>query len=134
MSGERIVNTTVAVIGSSKVVYSNSQGIFQLRIPHSKTCIYSINYPGYLTQLDTLISITPGKTYFLDIQLKPEIEQIQPAIVQVQKDRNLPAAEFGKTDEMSINGSQLKNIPHLLGEPDVMRVFSMNPGVVSQSR
>ncbi len=133
MSGERIVNATVAVIGSSKVVYSNSQGIFQLRIPHSKTCIYSINYPGYLTQLDTLISITPGKTYFLDIQLKPEIEQIQPAIVQVQKDRNLPAAEFGKTDEMSINGSQLKNIPHLLGEPDVMRVFSMNPGVVSGS-
>ncbi len=133
LTGERLVNATVAVFNTSKVVYSNSQGIFQLRIPTVSRCVYSINYPGYQIQWDTLVGITPGKTYFLDIQLTPEIEQIEATLVQAKKDKSLPSVEFGRSDEMSINGSQLKNIPHLMGEPDVMRVFSMNPGVVSGS-
>jgi len=133
LTGERLVNATVAVLNTSKVVYSNSQGIFQLRIPTVSRCVYSINYPGYQMQWDTLVGITPGKTYFLDIQLTPVIEQIEATLVQAKKDKSLPSVEFGRSDEMSINGSQLKNIPHLMGEPDVMRVFSMNPGVVSGS-
>ncbi len=133
LTGERLVNATVSVLNTPKVVYSNSQGIFQMRISSVNRCIYSINYPGFQLQLDTLIGITPGKTYFLDIQLTPEIEQIEATLVQAKKDKSLPSVEFGRTDEMTINGSQLKNIPHLMGEPDVMRVFSMNPGVVSGS-
>ena len=130
LTGERIVQASVYALGDPTVYYSNSQGIFQLRTKRSKV-ILSINYPGFIPYLDTLEGL--GKTFYLDVVLEAEVQRMTEATVAVKKQSDLPSTTDGQTDRISVTGKQLGNFSHLLGEPDILRVFSTNPGVVAGS-
>lgn len=130
-TGERLVNAEVIVSGNEQnIIRTNSEGIFQLKSNQNKIYL-KYDYPGFESQYDTLIK--NGSSFFLDIIMKPEISMMELTEVNATGNKVLPTVEKGKSDEFSINRSQLNNIPHLLGEPDILRVFSMNPGVVSGS-
>lgn len=129
-TGERIVQASVFVQGEPTVYYSNSQGVFQVRTKLTPT-VLAVTYPGFLPFFDTLDGL--GRTFYLDVVLEPEIQRMSEANVAVKVQSELPSTINGQTDKISITGKQLGNFSHLLGEPDILRVFSTNPGVVAGS-
>ena len=129
-TGERIVQASVFVQGEPTVYYSNSQGVFQVRTKQS-SAILAVTYPGFLPFFDTLDGL--GRTFYLDVVLEPEVQRMSEANVAVKIQTELPSTINGQTDKINVTGKQLGNFSHLLGEPDILRVFSTNPGVVAGS-
>ncbi len=129
-SKERLVNAYIEIASSQQSAFTNDQGIFQIRTDGG-SIIYRVLYPGFLPYLDTIEN--DNRTYFLDIPMVPEIEKLELTLITTDIGGNAPKVVLGKTDEFNINRIQLEKIPQLMGEPDVLRVMSLNPGVVSGS-
>ena len=127
---ERLVNAYVQIAGSQQSTFTNDQGIFQLRTDGG-LLIYQITYPGFKPYVDTIEN--DNRTYFLDIPMVPESEKMEVTLVVSEISGNSPKVVLGKTDEFNINRLQLEKVPQLMGEPDILRVMSLNPGVVSGS-
>ena len=127
---ERIVNASIIIEGSDVVVYTNSQGIFQFSSQKSPVIITAYS-PGFYPFQDTISGI--GKSYYLDVTLRPEIDRMQVAEVVAESSKKLPSIENGELGVLNVSGKQLKNMSHLLGEPDILRMLSLNPGVVGGS-
>ncbi len=130
VTGERIVGASIYVERERRLVYSNSQGIFQLSSLDS-SLIVGIYYPGYRYFLDTVFGL--GKSHFINYVLEPEIDKMEVAEVRVKRQKYLPIGEGGWSDRVSISGSQIARFPQFFGELDVLRAFSATPGVVSGS-
>lgn len=127
---ERLVNAFITIPQTGQSSFTNDQGIFQIRTDGG-FIIYGITYPGFLPFIDTIENF--NRTYFLDIPLVPEMEQMEVTLVTTELSGNSPKVVLGKSDEFNINRIQLEKIPQLMGEPDILRVMSLNPGVVSGS-
>ncbi len=129
-SKERLVNAFVVIASTQQNAFTNDQGIFQIRTDGGNI-VYKVSYPGFLPFIDTIEN--DNRTYFVDVPLVPEVEQLEMTLVTTEIGGNSPKVVLGKTDEFNINRIQLEKIPQLMGEPDVLRVMSLNPGVVSGS-
>ena len=127
---ERLVNAYITVTGTGQSTFTNDQGIFQVRTDGG-VIIFGITYPGFIPYTDTIENF--NRTYFLDVPLVPEMEQMEVTMVTTELSGNSPKVVLGKSDEFNINRVQLEKIPQLMGEPDILRVMSLNPGVVSGS-
>ena len=127
---ERIVNASVIIDGSDIVIYTNSQGVFQINSTKSPVII-TVYSPGFFPTQDTISGL--GKSYYLDISLSPEIDRMEVAEVKAKRDKKLPSVERGELGVLNVSGKQLENMTHLLGEPDILRMLSLNPGVVGGS-
>ncbi len=130
-SKERLVNAMVSLVDRNQTTFTNDQGIFQFKTSSGKL-IYAVSYPGFETFYDTIDD--EKRNYFIDIPLVPDnSESMEITLVTADGNKNTPKVVSGKSDEFNINRAQLDKIPHLMGEPDILRVMSLNPGVVSGS-
>jgi hypothetical protein len=121
----------ISLVGRNQSTFTNDQGIFQLKTSSGKL-IYAVSYPGFETFYDTIED--EKRNYFVDIPLVPDnSESMEITLVTADGNKNSPKVVSGKSDEFNINRAQLDKIPHLMGEPDILRVMSLNPGVVSGS-
>lgn len=128
---ERLVNAMIVLTNKNQNTFTNDQGLFQFKTT-SGTLYYTVSYPGFETFYDTIEN--QKRNYVLDIPLKPDnSESIELTLITADALKNTPKVVAGKSDEFNINRAQLDRIPHLMGEPDVLRVMSLNPGVVSGS-
>ena len=130
LSGERVVGATVYIEDQGIITHSNSQGIFYLRTKREQLSIL-VSYPGFEVYRDTFLGL--GKSFFIEINLVPQIDRLEAAEVRVKRKFDLPHTEDGQSDVVRINNHQLENYAHLFGEPDVLRALSNTPGVVSGS-
>lgn len=129
-SKERLVNAYIKIAGTQQSTFTNDQGIFQIRT-NGGIVIYQVSYPGFVLYTDTIEN--DNRTYFLDIPMLPELEEMEVTLITSELNGNAPKVVLGKTDEFNINRLQLEKIPQLMGEPDILRVMSLNPGVISGS-
>lgn len=134
-TGERLVKATIQIPQLKRFAYTDEFGIFRIAIPENNvnqldTIFIAIYYPGHDTYFDTFYS---KRDYFLTAILKPTIERFQTTTIQANKSANRLAVIQGQSDQFVISSTRLQQMPSLLGEADVMRALSMNPGVVSGS-
>lgn len=131
-TGERLVKAIVQIPQIQRYTYSDEFGMFKIAIPKTanNVVIVSIYYPGYDLYLDTLSS---NRDYFITANLQPTIEQIDTTQIIANKNQSRLAVIHGQSDQFCLSSTKLQQIPSLLGEGDVMRALSMNPGVVSGS-
>jgi hypothetical protein len=130
ITGERIVGARIYDVVTGHLVYTDQQGLFNVRTEDS-LLVLGIEYPGFETLYDTFYGAS--KSYFKSWILYPELSRMEEAEVKVSKPSDLPRGEEGWSDRISLNGNQLNRYPHFFGENDVMRAFSATPGVVSGS-
>jgi len=122
-SGEVLVGSTVIVKSTSTGAYTNEYGFYSLTIPAGEYTL-AVRYLGYLTQEITL-NLTESKR--INIELQSEQMQTEEVIITAEKeDENISSTEMGTVD---LDIEQIKKIPALLGEIDVLKVIQLLPGV-----
>lgn len=123
LSGENLIGATVAINGQGKGVNSNAYGFFSITLPEGNYKV-TISFTGYESQI---ASIELNRDISLNINLAPRIVASEEVIVYAKrKDGNVRDAQMGKVD-LSI--SQIKSIPAIFGEVDVLKTLQLLPGV-----
>ena len=122
-SGEELIGATVAVKSMGTGVSANVYGFYSLTLPKGT---YEVTYSfiGYTDQIKTVELTTNQK---IDMELKEAVNEIDEVVVEAEG-----AEQNIKSIEMSVNkidAKDIKKIPALLGEADVIKSVLLLPGV-----
>lgn len=124
-TGERLINANILDSNSKKGTTSNDYGFYSLSTTTNSTTI-SISYLGYVT-LKKNISLKKNTT--LNIQLVPESYSL--GEVEISASKEVPIEKRNEISTISIPTKQIKKLPALGGEVDVLKVLQLMPGVQS---
>ncbi len=124
-SGENLPAASVGILELKKGVNSNNYGFYSLSVPKGKYTL-KVSYLGYETQL---ISIELADDKKLNIELQPKnIEQKEIVIKDKRKDENVKSTEMGMHQ---LSMENVKKLPVIMGEVDVLKSLQLLPGVSS---
>lgn len=129
-SGEFIGYAEVRNKKSGVSVFTTDAGFFTLfLLPDTNFLV--ISYPGFKTITDTLLG---DRDYFLHYEPELEPGLLPEAEIHADAgDNSNQTISHGQTDHYRITRTKMKRLPHLLGEPDILRVMSLYPGIVGGS-
>uniref|UniRef100_UPI004048C4B3 TonB-dependent receptor n=2 Tax=Roseivirga sp. TaxID=1964215 RepID=UPI004048C4B3 len=124
-NGEELIGVTVLVTELGNGVVSNSYGFYSLTLaPGTYTIKYS--FIGYLSIERT---ITLDKDLALNIALTEEALQLEEVVVTGKApEANVVGIQMSR-NELDIK--QVKKLPALFGEPDIIKTIQLLPGVIS---
>jgi hypothetical protein len=123
-SGELLPGVNVFQPESKAGTTTNTYGFFSIKLPASDSIKLSFSYVGYQAQIRTIA--LKG-----DVELNLELHA-NSTLSEVVIVGGRAAARNSETVQMSnvnIPIAQIKDIPALLGEKDVMKVLQLMPGV-----
>lgn len=127
-SGEMLGGVNVAVLPNGVITATNKYGFYSITIPRNTTNIYKsvvANYPTF--QMDSF-SWSGQIDSFVNFELKQfakDVERIDTVNIKVRK----TIADKVEMSRIEIPVNQIKEIPALLGEKDVLKVIQLLPGV-----
>ncbi len=123
LSGETIIGASITVNGQSRGVASNQYGFYSITLEEGDYTI-AVSHVSYLTQ--TLkFQLKENRQYNFLVVPKTALSQ-EVIVYSKRRDANVKNAQMGKID-LSIG--QIKNIPALLGEVDILKAIQLLPGV-----
>ncbi|MFM8374245.1 MAG: TonB-dependent receptor [Bacteroidota bacterium] len=123
-NGETLIGASVAAFGLSKGSASNEYGFYSLSLPagsDSVTLVFS--YVGYESQART---VYPAGEIKLDMALNQVGALMQEVVIKANV-----LADKVKSTEMSvttISTRELKAVPALFGETDIIKILQLKPG------
>ena len=122
-TGETLIGATVLDTRSGKGTTTNVNGRYTLTLKDN-TATLRITYVGYEAIYDTLqLKGNPTRNY----QLRPSI-QLNEVIVRAQR---INSRESSQMSAIEMPVEQLKAVPVLFGEADIMKAIQLLPGVQS---
>ena len=122
-TGETLINATVTVKGNAKGISSNQYGFYSITLNEAAYTLIA-SYVGYISQV---IEIRSSKDTLLNINLRSGATLSPEVIVTAKKrDNNVKNAQMGK---ISLPIEQIKSVPALFGEVDLLKVVQLLPGV-----
>ena len=125
-TGEVLIGANIVVeelknVGAS----SNAYGFYSLTIPAGEYTVV-VQYLGYKTREDS-IRLNHNRT--VDFELSPEPIKLQEVVVSGQRtNSNVTSADVG-VNKLEVR--EVKSIPVLLGEKDVLKTIQLLPGIES---
>ncbi|PZF70772.1 TonB-dependent receptor [Taibaiella soli] len=125
-NGEQMIGATVRVTELQGVgAMTNEYGFYSLTLP-SGTYTVEISYNGYKT-LSEKINLT--QNIKKDVQLASSDNELKEVVVKSEAgNHNITSAQTGVE---KLNMKDIKDIPVLFGERDVMKTLQLLPGVKS---
>ncbi|MBL0310614.1 MAG: TonB-dependent receptor [Bacteroidetes bacterium] len=124
-NGESMLAAAVYVTELSSGASTNEYGFYSVTLPKGDYLL-RISYLGYATQEKR---ITLDKDIRLNIELKSlALEKEEVVITGEKKGQNVESTDMGRM-EMKIE--QVKALPALLGEVDVLKTIQLLPGIQS---
>ena len=126
-TGENLIGATVFVRELSHGAVSNTYGFYSITLKEG-TYTLVISYLGYQTQ-EHQISLTENIRLSIDL-LDASIMAEEVVITGERADANIETTKMG-TVELSVE--EIKSIPSLLGEVDVLKTLQLLPGVQTAS-
>lgn len=124
-NGETLIGVTVLIKELQTGNVSNEYGFYSLTLP-AGTYTLQYSYIGYGTQ-EKKIELTANQV--LDIRLQEDNQTMQEVVIESKKedaDINVKSLEMGVS---RLEIQQIRKIPALLGEADLIRSLQMTPGV-----
>jgi outer membrane cobalamin receptor len=123
-TGEQLIGVNVYDFNNQEGISTNTYGFFSITLPKDSVQL-SISYVGYKTQLlsfylDSNIELN------LELESENELEEFELVGARVEK-----IEESTQMSRISISSAQIKQIPTLLGENDVLKAIQLLPGVQS---
>jgi outer membrane receptor for ferrienterochelin and colicin len=122
-SGEALIGATVQELTSKKGATTNTFGFYSLTLPAQDSVIISVSYVGYKP---LLYKTRLRENTSLNLSLEEASVLGEVEIVAERYERIEERAQMSRID---IPIEQIKNIPALLGEKDVLRALQLLPGV-----
>lgn len=122
-SGETLIGATILDQGSGKGTTTDANGRFSLTLK-GDSALLRITYVGYEPLYDTLVLTANHPRNYT---LKPSI-QLQEVTITAQRVNSRESAQMSAL-EMPVE--QLKTVPVLFGEADILKAIQLLPGVQS---
>ncbi len=123
-TGEKLISANVYDARSGAGAVSNTYGFFSLTLP-SDSVHLEISYIGYGTQVFDLLL---NKDVSLNFKLEAFVEL---ATVEVKASKQARIEEETQMSRVEIPIEQIKKVPALFGEVDVLKTLQLLPGVQS---
>jgi CarboxypepD_reg-like domain/TonB-dependent Receptor Plug Domain len=123
-TGEALIGASILVkelktVGAS----TNAYGFYSLTIAEGKYTLV-VQFIGYQTKVDT---ITLDKDKTKNFSLSPELIKEGEVVVTAERsDKNVTSTEMGSN---SLEVHEVKSIPVLLGEKDILKTIQLLPGI-----
>ena len=125
-NGEKLIGANIYDANSFVGTVTNTYGFFSLTLDEGPV-LFTISYVGY-TPYQKEFNLKSNTT--LNIELTPNI-QIEEVIVQGKLQEG--GVESSQMSIINIPMKTIKNLPVLLGEPDIIKMVQLMPGVQSGS-
>ncbi len=122
-TGEILINATIYDASLHIVTTTNNYGYYSLKLPARKKLELNISYVGYESQT-TNIQFTNDT--LLNFSLIPKENIIDEVIVTREQKSYSDRIELGTVD---IPIKEIKQLPSLSGEPDIMKAYQLMPGI-----
>ena len=125
-SGEALIGAAVYPAGfPAKGVATNAYGFFSLTLPEG-TYDLTTQFVGYERKVQ---SINLDQNMRRNIELKESVVTLGEVTVKGEReDHNITSSQMGNT---KLNIAEIKNVPVLFGEKDVIKTIQLLPGVKS---
>lgn len=125
-TGEDLIGATVSIKElSNRGSITNAYGYYSLTLPSGQYQI-TAQYMGYEPEIQQVDLTTPRKKDFL---LTPQDNALGEVVVTSQrKNDNITKLEMGV---QKLDTKEIKNIPVLFGEKDVLKTIQLLPGIKS---
>lgn len=124
-NGEELIGATVYVMETKSGTATNAYGFFSLTLPKGD---YTIRF-GYVGYKEVTEKVKLDGNTKRTIKLKYNSEELDEVVVKAEGlDRNVTAAEMSTT---KLDIKQIKSVPVLFGEQDVLKTVQLMPGVKS---
>ena len=123
LSSESLIGATVIFNGQQKGVASNGYGFYSITLPEGSYMMMA-SYVGYTPKYVEIVLNQNINLNFLVVPHSSVNEEV--VIYAKKKDANITSAQMGKMD---ISMSQVKNLPVIFGEVDIMKTLQLLPGV-----
>jgi len=125
-SGETLIGASIQLLERNhSAVLSNSYGFYSLNAPPGSYHLL-ISFTGYRN--DT-IPVTLDQDRTLPIQLAPASPQLQEVVVTGNRNTANVTKPLTGVQKLSVN--EIKDIPVLFGEKDILKTIQLLPGVQS---
>ena len=122
-TGETLIGATVFESGSGKGTTTDANGRFSLTLK-GKEARLRVSYVGYVTVYDTIpLNSNTSRNY----ALHPSI-QLKEVVVKAQR---INSRESSQMSAIEIPVEQIKSVPVLFGEADIIKAIQLLPGVQS---
>ena len=122
-SGELLIGTSIAIPSIKTGTISNNYGFYSLTLPKGKY-EFVVSYIGFEPKA---FSIDLNQNIDWDIVLKPSAELKEIVVTADKQYQKL--TDVTRMSVIEIPIQQIKDIPALLGEKDVLKVIQLLPGV-----
>jgi CarboxypepD_reg-like domain/TonB-dependent Receptor Plug Domain len=122
-SGETLIGVNIYVPGSKTGTVTNNFGFYSLTLPSADTIEIAVSYVGFSTRE---YRIPFQKNTELNIELKPGLVLDEVTITADKKER---LSESARMSTIKLPVQQIRNVPMLLGEKDVLKVIQLMPGI-----
>jgi len=122
-TGETLIGATIYDTRSGKGTVTDINGRYTLTLKEADA-VLRITFVGYEAHFDTLHL---GRSARRDYRLKPSI-QLQEVVITAQR---INSRESSQMSALDLPAEQLKSVPVLFGEADVLKAIQLLPGVQS---
>ncbi len=124
VSGEELIGATVRITDLPATgAISNAYGFYSITIPQGAYSV-SAQYMGYS---EKKIKINLDKNVRLDFSLHESASELKEVVVSSEReDANVTQNQMGTS---KINVEEIKKLPMLFGEQDVLKTIQLQPGV-----
>ena len=123
-TGETIPGAIVKASPINRAVTSNSFGFYSLTLPKGKHTI-EVSFTGLEAQSR---EIDLNEDVRWDVSLNSQVKTITAVEITADKSKNTQSTDVGKIE---LDVSQIKKLPVLLGEIDILKTITLLPGVQS---
>ncbi len=124
-SGESLIAALIKFPDLKLSSYSNNYGFYSVSIPAGKHAV-EVSFVGYQTYQDTLQVDASKQMNFELISTSNTIEEV---VVSAKKeDGNVTSAQMGS---LKFTMEEVKNVPVIFGERDILKTIQLLPGVAS---
>ncbi len=119
---ENLVGVSVALMGNTNGTTTNNYGYYSLNVPANQTITVRFSALGYAAEEKTF---TLTQSVRQDLLLVATAQELQEVRVSEQKE----ALQAPQMSVVRLSAQQIKQIPALLGEKDVIKALQLLPGV-----
>jgi hypothetical protein len=123
-SGETLIGVNIYLPDRQTGTVTNNYGFYSLTLPESDSVKIIISYVGFSQES---LSLRLKENVELNINLKASILLDE---VTVSAERMERQSESVKMSTVKLQPAQIKSVPSLLGEKDVLKVIQLMPGVM----
>ena len=123
VSGESLIGVNIYLSDHKTGTVTNTYGFYSLTLPPADSVELIISYVGFTPQI---LRVALHKDVELNIELKPGLVLDEITVVGNRQEKQ---SESVKMSSVKLQVAQIKNVPSLLGEKDVLKVLQLMPGV-----